>query len=381
MSLIDDLLNGAISIDEFLKSQSESIIQSRMLDRVDVDLDKSVGSYIWDSVTPSSFEFALAYIALRMAIKLAVPQTSYGEVLAMQAASHGVDKKLAQSATGLVTVSGVVGTKIAKGVKFSTTVPEGSLLKPKYFTTTEEKTIGTSGSVDISVKADTAGSDGNVIAGEINFNIQSIPGVTGVYNALDFTNGIDEESDPALLTRLLEKVRNPPSSGNKNDYIRWSKEVPGVGEVIVKALWNGPGSVKIIILDPTGQPVTQDVIDDVKEYLDPGQSSGEGDGKAPVGAVVTVVTASVVSISVTIPSMQVESGYSVDAVKASITEKLSQYLASIPPGGTVRLKEAESAISNVAGVLDFGSILLSGASSNIFLGEEEKAMLGAVTYT
>ena len=74
---------------------------------------------------------------------------------------------------------------------------------------------------------------GNVREEEICLNITDIPNLTLVHNTKAFTNGTDEESDESLLERLLERVRHPTGSGNKNDYRQWAKEVAGVVDAVI----------------------------------------------------------------------------------------------------------------------------------------------------
>ena len=66
-----------------------------------------------------------------------------------------------------------------------------------------------SGYVELTATCTTAGSIGNVKAGEINRFPVTLPGLTAVENITDFTGGYDAESDADLLERYLEKVSRP----------------------------------------------------------------------------------------------------------------------------------------------------------------------------
>lgn len=88
----------------------------------------------------------------------------------------------------------------------------------------------------------------------------SIPGITRVTNAKATYDGFDEETDDELRERLLFKVRQPATSGNINDYIEWGTSVEGVGHITVVPLWNGNGTVKLLVTDSNGQPASPDLL-------------------------------------------------------------------------------------------------------------------------
>lgn len=375
---IKEIRDGTLDVMTWLANQDEDTIRGRVYGRVPEDLDISVGSYEYDAIEPTNTEFAIAYFMLRNIILLAFPQCSYGEWLTLSAASHGVDRKQATYASGTVLIHGNDGLTIPAGTKFTNTIPLGSSIPIKSYTSLYDATIVDS-EAEIAVIADEIGNDGNAFAGEINLNISDIVGITSIYNEKAFTNGMAEESDGALLKRLLERVRNPPSSGNKEDYKRWAKEISGVENADVISLWNGPGTVKVIISGKLGDPIPE-LLSIVKEYLDPVDHEGEGEGRAPVGAVVTVVTVAIAWIKITIYQLEVKEGYSVSTVKDDILLAIKQYMSTIPPGGMVRVKEIEAVISNTKGVLDFRKALVNDSTSNLSILREEKPSVSEVVY-
>ena len=60
--------------------------------------------------------------------------------------------------------------------------------------------------------------------------------------------------------------------------------VEGVGAVKVFPLWNGRGTVKVVITGPDLTEAPEALVRKVQEYIDP--EPGMGKGKAPVGATV-----------------------------------------------------------------------------------------------
>ena len=239
--------------------------------------------------------------------------------------------------------------------------------------------IGDNGQAEAEVISDEVGAAGNAQADEINLILSDVQNLVSIRNLAAFTNGVNEETDESLLKRLLDKVRNPTGSGNKNDYKQWAKEVQGVAEAEVVPLWNGPGTVQVIIIGEGGSPIP-DVVDKVKEYLDPSDHEGEGEGKAPIGAVVTVITTEIYAIRIDIAGLEFEAGYSLVNTRQSMIEAVKEEVAKVSIGGLVRIHYVEDAIKHVTGVKDFGSVLMNRSSGNIQTPVHLKPSVGEVYF-
>ncbi len=376
---LEKIKNGSLDVIEWLASQDEETIRERVYDFVPKDLDISVGSYEYDAIEPTITEIAVAYFMLRNVILLAFPQYSSGEWLTLAAEARGVYRKPATNANGFLEILGVAGTVIPLGTKFTNVIPIGSDLPIKYYTTQDTATIGEEGSCQVKVIADDAGMIGNVREEEICLNITDIPNLTLVHNMKAFTNGTDEESDESLLERLLERVRHPTGSGNKNDYRQWAKEVAGVVDAEVIPLWNGPGTVQVIIVGAGGIPIP-DIINEVKEYLDPSDHEGKGIGKAPIGAVVNVITTGNYAVCIDIYGLEYKSGYNLNLTKVPIITAIKDMLEEIEIGGLVRIHDVEDAIRHVTGIRDFKEVLLNGKHFNVQTPSHLKASVGEVYF-
>lgn len=375
---IQQIRSGELDVITWLSEQDEESIRDRLYSRLDETLDVSEGSYMYDALEPTNIEFSIAYFMLRNIILLAFPQYSFGEYLTLAAASKGVYRNQARYATGVLNIEAEYGTIIPEGAKFSNSIPEGSDIEPKYYSVTKSVVISEQIS-EVQIKADLAGTQGNAKQNEINLNIQDIQGILSVTNPIPITNGIDEESDESLLERLLERVRNPTSSGNKKDYVIWAKEVSGVQDAVCIPLWNGPGTVKVIIVGEQGMPIPE-LINEVKEYLDPKDHEGEGEGKAPIGAVVTVTTVETIQVKIDVYNIEIAEQYELKEVKENIEEAIRQYILKINIGGKVRIRDVEDSIKHVDGIIDFGKVLLNGESINIDIEANLKASFGGVTF-
>src|SRR5437660_9572347 len=137
----------------------------------------------------------------------------------------------------------------------------------------------------VDVRADLPGVIGNVATGAINLLTSGTSFVTAVTNPVAFINGLDAETDAQFLTRYLLSVRSPSSGGNITDYQRWAKETPNVniGQVSVISLWNGNGTVKIVVINSDNTIPSAATIGAIQQYVDP-NAAGQGGGKAPIGA-------------------------------------------------------------------------------------------------
>ena len=388
MSMLEDLQNGSIDIKSFLEAQvgtgGKKQIQERLMSRVSDEYDKLQGSFMYDTITPATFEFVLSYLAMYQLFGIFFPQYSYGEFLKDFVAAFGIIKNEATKAYGKLELVGAPGTVIPKGTIFSTTVPANSAVSPKYFVSVEDTKIPENGTVYIDIEADTPGASGNVSADEINVLVtKTVSGITQIRNPDVIQNGQDAESDEALRARFFERAKNPPSSGNVNDYVRWAKEVPGVDEVIVEPLWAGPGTVKLTITNDGGAAV-EETVNAVKQHLDP-YPDGSGGGRAPIGAIVTVVTVKSIETDIRILNLTTTPESSLDAIKEKIKTAVDFYLKTVPLGGIIRITKIEAAIGSLAEVLGFDDVLIRLYGNgyhhgDITLSPDVKTTIGEVEY-
>jgi len=364
-----------MELPEFLQDVAYETILATLLAQVPDDVDKSQGSFIYDALSPVAVELTEAAIWAQEVLRRGFAQTTFGQYLDLRAAEHGLTRKPAVKATGQVVFTGTPGIIIPAGTQVST---NGSETAPAvFFVTTEDSTIGSDGTVTVNIEAVESGTSGNVAAGAISLLAQPLHGVSSVNNAMPTSGGLDEESDESLLERLLLQVQYPPGTGNKYDYERWAKEVPGVGEAKCIPLWNGPGTVKVIITDSNGAPAGPELIQQVQEYIAP--EPGKGEGKAPIGASVTVEAPGVVTVDINV-TLFYQPGYDPVAVKANLETALASYINGLGIGETVRYAAIGKIIFETEGVSDYSGLLINSGTGNIVVPENGKAVLGTVTY-
>lgn len=331
----------------------EAILQEMQLDSR-ADAGKFEGTFQYDALASNSIEVAKLEVELEQAYKAAFADTSWGEYLTMRAKEHGVDRKAATKALGVVTVIG------------SGDVPAGSMfatLGGLRFVTTDAAKIDKTGNIPI--EAVDTGAVGNVAANTITEIPMSIPSINAVTNPEPTHDGYDEETDTALLDRYLFKVRNPATSGNKNHYIMWAREVAGVGDARCIPLWDGPGTVKVIVIDDNHESASEELVQQVADHIE---------AVRPIGPTVTVVTAIPVQIDVAAKIIG-----EVDEVE--FRERVNTYFAQIGFGsGYVSIARVGKLLLECTGVKDYDDLTLNGWPENIPLTEEELPALGGVVF-
>ena len=308
-------------------------ILERMLLQIPSRYDTSSGTYTYDIEKSTATEFENVYDIISSLDSYFYASTATGKYLDMRVGEFGLERKEASYATGCVTVSGNVGAKVSVGEK----VAAGNVI----FNITENAIIPNDGSVTVRIVCDSAGVKGNVEKGKINRFPVTIQGLVSVTNEISTTGGSDKESDVELRKRFTEYVSHPITSGNKWQYISWAKSVDGVGDAKCLPLWNGAGTVKVIIVDSEKQLAGSELINKVQSYIDE---------QCPIGADVTVTTATAVSINVTFSADVDES--TIESIKSNIRS----YLRDVSfANGYVSYAKIGQTILNTDGVDDYSN--------------------------
>lgn len=317
------------------------------------------GGFVWDTLSANSKEFEKAYAEMALIIEASFPQTSWGDWLTKKAEEHGIIRQEATNSSVILTITGQAGVAVSEGALFSTN--DG-----KNFITVETKKIESTGIVDIKAQSQDVGTSCNVDAETIIKIPMSIYGVSSVTNKSPAYDGFDEETDEELLERLLFKVRQPATSGNKNHYVIWATNVEGVGGVKVLPLWNGNGTVKVIITDAKNEIASEDLIAKVQNYIDE---------QRPIGATVTVVSPKPLNIDI---SLKVTKGSGNpneiknvvnDFFKTTAFER--EYVSYAQVGKVILEKTA-------TGVQDYSDLTLNNQTENIALTDEQLPTVGQV---
>lgn len=205
----------------------------------------------------------------------------------------------------------------------------------------------------------------------------------------------DEEDTEDFRERYFETIKSIAYGGNIDDYRKKVKAIEGVGLVKVIPVWNGGGTVKLIITDSEFKEPTSELISKVQEIIDPIPFHQKGVGVAPIGHYVTVVGAKSKKINITCEILKSRDS-NLEEIKREIEKDVAEYFKSqrkkwasyekadpnIYIENDIRLAKITSIVLNVADVIDYETIKFTDTDKKIFgLSEEELPVLGDVIVT
>lgn len=313
-----------------------------------IEASKIEGTFENDVLASNSFEFSKSEVEIEQLYKAAFADTSWGEYLTLRAAEFGIDRKPAVRAIGALTITGTKGIIVPQGSVFSTD-------NNVYFTTDAACTIADNGTVDVKITAQIAGTSGNVGANTIDKIPMSIPGVSKVINKDATHDGFEEETDESLLKRYLVHVRTPATSGNVMHYKEWALSVAGVGDVKVIPLWNGNGTVKVLVTDVNKNAASQELQKKVADYIETVR---------PIGATVTVTAPAYLNINVT-ANVKVNQEYLQDYASV-LKNTLDAYLVDSGfDSDYVSIAQVGKVLLNSGVISDYDSLKINGGISNV----------------
>ena len=351
------------------ESQTYETILARMMARVESDypnLDRREGSIIFNALAPAALELAVAYTELDNAMRESFIDTASREYLLIGCKQMGIDVNKFNASYG--THKGVFDVEVAIGSRwncelYNYEVTEFLGMDGNYYT--------------YSMLCETAGSEPNNLVGDLT-PITEIPvGLNYAKVTECVIEGENERSDEEIRTAYYEYVNNVAVDGNVSQYKRWCSDYPGIGHYKIFPLWNGNNTVKVSILNASNRRASDELVAEFQEYLDPG-ITGMGDGIAPIGAFVTVSTATEIPISVSATVTFVDGYKDTD----SITEAITKYLGEIAyQKTTVNYMTIGAKILAVDGVETVNNLLVNGGTSDIQLGKEDIPVLGIANWT
>lgn len=351
-------------------SDTRDTIRERILNLIDDKYDKLPGSYIYEQAQSLAIELEDKYVEIEDAINQKFAGTADFENVKVIAYEKGVDWKPAQAASGILKVSGVAGAKINIGDLFASELNQ--------YAATKAYTVPVSGIVDVEVECTIAGTVGNTPIGSIVNFPKTLSGINSVTNEAAFSNGYEAETRDELLKRYYTVIRKPATSGNAYHYEQWALSVDGVGAAKVKPLWNGNGTVKVVIIDRNKLPATQELITSAQTYID---------ANRPIGASVTVSTAESVVVNIE-ATVQLKTGYTIEQVKSDVQTKIAAYFKDATfVDSSVYYAKIGNIIFTADGVvnINYDTLKLNGAKNDIILTDDNTKTqipsLGTVTMT
>ena len=350
------------------ENMTYEVILQRMMNRVNdkyPNLDNREGSIIFNALAPAALELAIMYTELDNVLRESFVKTATREYILRGCEQMGVDITQFEAKAG-----------VHKGA-FNVEVEIGSRWNCDLFNYEVTKYIGLEdGYHCYEMQCESVGTSPNKQTGDLT-------AITTVPNGLEYAKlieclieGENVTSDEDVKQAYFDYVNSVATDGNVAQYKRWCSEFDGIGNSKVFPLWNGDNTVKVSILSASNQAATEKLIADFQEYLDPGVT-GMGNGVAPIGAFVTVTTATEVPINVS-ATVKMKAGYS---DTSGITTALSKYFSEIAyEKSMLPYMTVGATILTVEGVEFVSDLLMNGDTKDITFGEENIPVVGTTNW-
>lgn len=327
-------------------------ILADMLSRVTSDIDKRMGSIIYDALAPCAYQLAQNYFMLNSFIDLVSGDTAVGEYLDRVVADYGIIRKDATVAIRKIETTGAVNIGTRWGIE------------NLVYTVTE--LISTN---EYKAECNYFGSIGNQYSGELE-NIDNVSGITATLTDI-ITFGEDEETDDNLRARFFSQIQAPSTSGNADDYKKWALEVSGAGGAKVFSLWNGNGTVKVLVVDEN-MTIDATLPSRVAQYIETVR---------PIGASVTVESPTSKTIDVT-ANIVLDGSKALSDAQSDFILSLSTYLKdTVFDMYSISYAKIGSLLLSTDGVQDYNTLLINGDIANITIANTEMPIVGTVTLT
>ena len=340
----------------------ETILQN-LLDRVPNTIDKREGSIVYNALAPAAVELQNMYIALDGVLNEAFADTASRAYLIKRAAEQGIYPEPATKAV----LQGEFNIDVPIGSRFS--------LDQLNYIVTEKISVGV-----FKLECETAGNEGNLHFGAL-IPIDYIAGLTSAELTDLLIPGEDEEDTEVFRNRYFDSLEAQAFAGNIAGYKEKVNPLPGVGGVKVYPVWNGGGTVKLVIIDSTYGVPSSTLIDDIQEAVDPTVNQGLGIGLAPIGHVVTVVGVTGTTVDIT-TTLTYESGWTWQDIEPYVYDAIDDYFNVLSSNWAneenliVRISQIETRLLNLTGILDIANTTLNGAAQNLMLGVDKIPVRG-----
>lgn len=381
----------------FLQSANE--IKEFLLSNIPDTWRKEVGDFPYDMILPDVAQVMQLEITADRILQNAFPQYCEDERMTEHMEIRGLTRIEATANKRLLSIVADPGVRIPKDYTFTSVVvdEEGN---PIEFTADHETIFLNEEAVDVRVTCKITGSEGNLASGSEFILQPPIAGVASIVDKGSVVMAAERESLDEAWTRLKDKAENPDTGGNVHDYERWvvndfyEEYDVKIGKVLVDMCWDkdngydGRGTVRIVVVDDTYGPLDKSVVADIKEYLDPKDLEGYGYGKAPGGAVVTVITGTPYYIDVA-ATVTYEKNVDRNVILQTFTEKVKAYIQSrvflrdedTKELSPIAYKKIAGILGTMEGVANYEDLTVNGGTTDIEIAPYQIPTLQKVALT
>lgn len=368
-------------IGNYLEEYDYEYFINQALSKVPEGIDTREGSIIYDALAPTCYQLAAFIMQLKNVLLETFVVTATGEYLDYRAQETGLERIEATKAIVRARLTREDGNpfSVAMGSRFSSIGDD-----PVYYTVIAAEEEGI-----FRFQAETAGESGNKYIGVLlplnNFNGLAEAMVTEI-----LIPARDTETDEELRKRIIDSKEIVTFGGNITDYYYLTSGIQGVGAVQIYPVWNGGGTVRLVILDDTFKAANEVLVERVQQMIDP-TSNQQGIGYAPIGHQVTVAAPTNKTIDVEF-ELTLNLGVSYPQLADTIHQVIEDYFDKVRRGWDERTdagyecwvfrSQITAAILSVLGVANVQGLKLNGLEADMQLelsnDKQELPLLGEV---
>ncbi len=339
-----------------------------MMGRISQDIDKREGSIIYNALAPAAVELQNMYIQLQTILDETFADTQSRPYLIKRCAERGI---IVYPATYAVRQGEFSPSTldIPIGARFSLNLLNYQIM--------EKIADGI-----YKLKCETAGVVGNIDFGAL-IPIEYISGLTTATLTDVLIPGEDEEETEQLRQRFFASLNSQAFGGNIADYQAKVNSIDGVGGVKVYPVWNGGGTVKLVVISSDYSVPSSALIDLVQSNIDPVANQGEGVGLAPIGHIVTVVGCGSTTVNIA-TTITLQTGWEWEDILPDVQSTIDNYFLELSSNWcftgniVVRISQIETRILDLEGVLDIADTTLNGTGQNLTLSSDNIPLRGSI---
>lgn len=312
----------------------EKIMDRCLGNKILENVDKRPGSIIYDALAPICLELAEAYVKMDIMEEQTFLTTATGINLDKRAFDYGLSRTPATNALRVAEFKKykmdsdgnfahddkgnkiLIDMDITEGARF--TLPEDSSITFEYTGKIDGYNI---------LKCEQTGTKGNEHVGTI-LPLVPIKNLIEAKITSTYKPAEDEETDEELRERVIDSINYSSFGGNIEDYIEKVNAIDGVGNTKVFPAWQYNGSVLLSIVDPIFNPITDEFARNLKEQIDPDESTGQGVGIAPIGHYVTITTPVKKYVNISM-NVELTNTVTLETIKEDIEKKISEYFETV----------------------------------------------------
>jgi uncharacterized phage protein gp47/JayE len=349
----------------------ETVSVQTIYDRMKADFDQKMGQSNWLTrsfalilIAVFAGAISLQYLFLNNLFLQLLPTSANLEWFTRHARFYGMPQIVATPAQYTYVFTGVN----------TTVIPADTLVENDAgveFFTDALATIA-SGSATVGITARVSGTGGNIdMTGSATVTltlVTSIPNIDDEGTVTAQTQiATDSETLDAWKSRLLQRIQNPPSSGNKTDYQRWALQ-GGADRAWIYAAeeWQGPGTVGVVVATKALEAVSSTVKTAIETIIE---------ASRPVSASYTISDPVIKQITLDI-SLNPNTAYFQGEVDDALDE---MFLTQSEPGGTLLLSQLNKSVANT-GVDDYEITDIEEDGISIGVADIEQSGIGLSRY-